>query len=90
MEGPRRASLGGASSTSPPPARILGVAASQSGPVGANRGLLGPKGPPKTKQIQVPFFEPDPLERVSGLSSAGNRPKPKIKIIMFITDFKRR
>jgi hypothetical protein len=38
----------------------------------------------------APFFEPDPLERVSGPSSAGNRPKPKITIISFITYSKRR
>ena len=28
----------------------------------------------------APFFEPDPLERVSGPSSAGNRPKNKYKL----------
>ncbi len=28
----------------------------------------------------APFFEPDPLERVSGPSSAGNRPKTEYKL----------
>ncbi len=30
----------------------------------------------------APFFEPDPLERVSGPSSAGNRPKTKHKLYL--------
>ncbi len=30
----------------------------------------------------APLFEPNPLGRVSGQSSAGNRPKPKIKTII--------
>ncbi len=34
--------------------------------------------------------QPDPLERVTGLSSAGNRPKTKYKLYFFITSPKRR
>jgi hypothetical protein len=39
--------------------------------------------------ISAPFFEPDPIRRVSWPSLAGNWPKTQIKIIFSITYTKR-